>query len=295
MNDTLRYDYITNKMRKFFRDEKGFVEVPYSSRLSILAACEDPKTVTTFTMGGQCWPLPQTGQMWLEVELLKNPHWKGAFCLGTSYRNEPNPIPGRHNLMFPMFEFEAPGDFEALKKLERELVEYMGFSAPVSLAYEAACKQYNCSEIKSDQETLMDVDFGHSVSLERFPLRAHPFWNMKYTGDNFFNKIDVILHGAETIGSAERATNPEEMRDFFFTVSDGDYAALLFKYFGKDRVMSELENYFALNFFQRFGGGIGVTRMERAMERAGLLDHLPVHEQTYFEPMVQVQQRQVSL
>lgn len=289
MNNTLRYNYITNKMRQFFRDEKGFVEVPASSRLSILAACEDPRTISLYSMGGQSWPLPQTGQMWLEVELLKNPTWKGVFCLGTSYRNEPNPIPGRHNLMFPMFEFEAPGDFSALKKIERELLEYIGFAAPVAVDYEESCRKYGCLEIKAEQEAQMDIDFGHEVSLEKFPLRANPFWNMKHAGNGLFNKIDVILHGAETIGSAERSTNVEEMRDVFFTISDGEYAGLFFKQFGKDRIMKELDEYLSLNFFPRFGGGIGVTRVERAMERAGLLDHLPVHEQTYHEPIKYVQ------
>ncbi len=73
MQYTERYSYIVEKLRHFFRHEKGFVEVPSSSRLSILAACEDPRTVTLVNMGGQLWPLPQTGQMWLEFELLKNP------------------------------------------------------------------------------------------------------------------------------------------------------------------------------------------------------------------------------
>lgn len=292
MNNTLRYDYITNKLRKFFRDEKGFVEVPVSSRLSILAACEDPKTIATFTMGGQCWPLPQTGQMWLEIELLKNPQFKGVFCLGASFRNEPNPIPGRHNLVFPMLDFEGVGNFEALKKIERELLEYMGFSAPLSINYEDCCKRYGCTELKAEDETRMDGDLGHEVSLEKFPLRTSPFWNMKHVGNGIFNKIDVILHGAETIGSAERSCDAQEMRDIFYTISDGEYAGLLFKHFTRDRVMAELDEYLALNFFPRFGAGIGVTRMERAMERAGLLDHLPVHQQTYFEP---IQYKQVSL
>ena len=38
-------------------------------------------------------PLPQTGQMWLEHELLSTPNSKGFFCVSTSYRQEPNAIP----------------------------------------------------------------------------------------------------------------------------------------------------------------------------------------------------------
>ena len=76
----------------------------------------------------------------------------------------------------------------------------------------------------------------------------------------------------ETIGSAERSCNPDEMRNFFETVSDGKYAQLLFDKFGKERVMAELDEYLSLDFHERFGGGIGVHRMARAMRLAGLLN-----------------------
>ena len=53
--------------------------------------------------------------MWLEHELLSQPDAKGFFCVSTSYRQEPNAIPGRHDIIFPMFEFEMPGDIVDLK------------------------------------------------------------------------------------------------------------------------------------------------------------------------------------
>ena len=101
-------------LRSFFLD-KGFLEVHTQNRLSILAACEDPFNVATYNYAGQVWPLPQTGQMWLEHELLSKPDSKGFFCVSTSYRQEPNAIPGRHDIIFPMFEFEFPGDINDLK------------------------------------------------------------------------------------------------------------------------------------------------------------------------------------
>ena len=55
---------------------KGFIEVHPQSALSILAACEDPRTVREFNYGGKTWPLPQTGQMWLEHVLLENPDFE---------------------------------------------------------------------------------------------------------------------------------------------------------------------------------------------------------------------------
>ena len=106
--DPVDFHKCVKKLREFF-ESRGFIEVHTQSRLSILAACEDPTTISTYNYGGQVWPLPQTGQMWLEYELLKNPEAPGFFCLSTSFRNEPNPVPGRHDKIFPMFEFEIKG------------------------------------------------------------------------------------------------------------------------------------------------------------------------------------------
>jgi len=271
MQDIFAYNHIVRKLRAFFQDIHGFVEVPAQPRLSILAACEDPKTITQFVFSGVNYPLPQTGQMWLEEEILKNPGVPGVFCITTSYRNEPFPIPGRHDKIFPMFEFESRGDLDVLRKMEAELLEHLGFSAPVSCLYQELCNHYDIEEIKSEHELRMQKDFGNVISLEHFPQHTHPFWNMKHNKDGIFNKIDVILHGMETIGSAERSTNVEEMRENFFTISKGQYAKLLFNAFGEERVLAELENYFSLPMFPRFGAGIGVTRMARAMQLEGLL------------------------
>ena len=93
---------------------------------------------------------------------------------------------------------------------------------------------------------------------------------MKRRGD-IANKVDVILHGIETIGSAERSCDPDEMHDQFLTISDGKYAELLYAEFGRDRVDKELDAFLEKDFFPRFGGGIGMTRMIRAMEKSNLI------------------------
>ena len=56
----------------------------------------------------------------------------------------------------------------------------------------------------------------------------------------------------------------------FHTISDGMYADLLFKLFGKDRVEKELDEFLSFDFFPRFGGGIGVTRMISALNKCGV-------------------------
>ena len=266
MKQTKTYHELVTKLRHFFLS-KGWIEVPTQSRLSILAACENPHSVATFTYDGVVWPLPQTGQMWLEYELLNNPDWPGVFCVSTSYRNEKDPIPGRHEKIFPMFEFESRGGFDELKKLEAELLDYLGFSAPVSRNYDYMCDEYGGVSILEDEhESRMWKELGNVISLEKFPYRTSPFWNMKHAGDNLFNKIDVILYGQETIGSAERSCDVEYMRHMFYYIMDGAYANKLFELFGKDRVEKELNEFLSLNFFERFGGGIGLTRLARAYE-----------------------------
>jgi len=266
MKQTKIYHELVQRMRKFFL-EKGFIEVPTQSRLSILAACENPHSITTFTYQGEVWPLPQTGQMWLEYELLKNPEWPGVFCISTSYRQETNPIPGRHSLIFPMFEFESKGGMLELEKLEYELLEYLGFDKPYVTDYESMCQKYGDVKIlEHEHETKMWEEIGSVISLQNFPLRTNPFWNMKTVDGNIFNKIDVILYGQETIGSAERSCNVEEMRKNFYTIEGGKYCEKLFELFGKERVEKELEEFLSFEFFERFGGGIGMTRLARAYE-----------------------------
>ena len=129
----VEFTTVVKRLRSFF-DDLNFQEVHTQNRLSILAACEDPTTVATYNYNGKIWPLPQTGQMWLEYELLTKPDLPGCYCLSTSYRQEQNPKEGRHELIFPMFEFEAPGDFNDLLKMENDLCKHLGFKCERNLA-----------------------------------------------------------------------------------------------------------------------------------------------------------------
>jgi len=266
MKNTETYNELVQKMRTFFQ-EKGFKEVPTQSRLSILAACENPHSITTFNYQGEVWPLPQTGQMWLEYELLKNPEWNGVYCISTSYRQEKDPIPGRHELIFPMFEFESKGGMKEMLKLESELLNYLGFEKPIEVNYDDVCEEYGGVQIlENEHETRMWEEKGPVVSLQNFPYRTNPFWNMRESENRIFNKVDVILYGQETIGSAERSSNVEEMRNNFYTIENGKYSEKLFELFGKERVEKELEEFLSFDFFPRFGGGIGMTRLARAYQ-----------------------------
>jgi aspartyl/asparaginyl-tRNA synthetase len=287
--DPQDFTHITQILRDFF-SERDFLEVHTQNRLSILAACEDPTTVATYQYSGETWPLPQTGQMWLEYELLKNPKLPGCFCLSTSYRQEQNPTPGRHELIFPMFEFEVPGDFKDLLQLENDLCKYLGFKCDHGRArytedfpggtYGGMVAKYTAPDntLDANHELNMYMEYGDVFFLTKFPYHTSPFWNMKTSetlddvNNPIANKCDVIIGGMETIGSAERATNVDEMREQFHNISDGEYAVLLYNLFGQERVLKELDEFLKFNFFPRFGGGIGITRLISGMKKAGLLE-----------------------
>jgi|TARA_R110002167_G_scaffold58768_8_gene166351 aspartyl/asparaginyl-tRNA synthetase len=266
--DPQKFTDTVGLLRSFFLS-KGFLEVHTQNRLSILAACEDPFNVATYNYAGETWPLPQTGQMWLEHELLTKPSSQGFFCVSTSYRQEPNAIPGRHDIIFPMFEFEMPGDINDLKAMEYELCEYLGFKEPTEKTYREWQQHYGLhinSELTAQHELAMQNFFGPTLITD-FPEMTSPFWNMsRNEGGETSKKIDVILGGMETIGSAERSCDVDMMRDTFYSITEGAYSKLLFELFGKERVEAELEEFFKFDFFPRVGGGIGITRMIPALQ-----------------------------
>jgi len=280
------YDFANNNIRTFFRN-RGFVEVPVEHRLthelSPLVACEDPTNVTPFMYSGVLQLLPQTGQMWLEWELLHNPHIPGFYCHSTSFRDEKNPIDGRHDLIFPMFEFETHGDIETLVRLETDLLLHLGFTGFEGkkifqhVNYANMVDYLQVKEITAEHEDRIWKGFGYDTFfLKYFPQYTSPFWNMKKVGDSA-NKVDVILYGMETIGSAERSTDPEEMRYLFHTISDGMYAEELYKKLGKERIEYALELFLSLPMVTRCGGGIGMTRMIRALKHAGIMPSFPLY------------------
>ena len=215
--DSCEFTSVISKLRDFFT-EKGFLEVHTQNRLSILAACEDPFTVSTFNYTNAVWPLPQTGQMWLEYELLNKPTVPGYFCVSTSYRNEPNPVEGRHNLIFPMFEFEMKGDMEDMISLEKELLVYLGYNASTFMrgTYADVASEYGVKELEHEHETSLYEQKTPAYFLTDFPEYTSPFWNMKRNGDGVSaKKVDVIMSGQETIGSAERETDRDVMLNRF--------------------------------------------------------------------------------
>ena len=273
--DTKEFDYVVTKLREFFKG-RGFIEAHPQNRLSILAACEDPFTVAQFDYAGKVWPLPQTGQMWLEYELLKKPDVEGYFCLSTSYRQEQTPVDGRHDLIFPLFEFEMHGGMGPLVDMEKDLLRFLGYdeSKFVTGTYADVAAKYGVKELEHEHEAAMATDSSPTFFLTDFPEYTDPFWNMKRypaPNDQVAKKVDVILSGQETFGSAERETDKVVMRSRFDTISDGGYKQKLYDLFGAERTEKEMEDYLNFDFFERCGGGIGMTRLIRSMKAEGLM------------------------
>jgi aspartyl/asparaginyl-tRNA synthetase len=166
-----------------------------------------------------------------------------------------------------MFEVESKGTMKDMVKLESELLEYLGFEKPIEVNYDDLCGEYDTQILEHEHEQKMWDEIGSCVSLQNFAIRTNPFWNMKRDkSTGLFNKVDVILYGQETIGSAERSCDVEEMRNNFYTIENGDYCNKLFELFGKERVEEELEDFLSFDFFPRFGWGCGITRLSRAWE-----------------------------
>jgi len=274
------FDKLIKKLRGFFM--QGYMETFPQPRLSILAACEDPKTVRSFTFDGDVWPLGQTSQVWLERDLLINYNKiDGVYCLTTSYRDEVNPIENRHEKIFGMFEAEHKGNFTHLLETLKNICVHLGLVQHVEdipiFTYNELCEHYKVDILEAEHETLMWQEYGDVVGIIKFPQRSHPFWNMSYssidkeTGEQLYNKCDLIICGQETFGSAERSSNADQMRKNFHSVSDGMYAKLLYNSFGKERVEQELEDYLSLPMNPRWGFGMGIGRLMRAMKIKGLI------------------------
>jgi aspartyl/asparaginyl-tRNA synthetase len=281
ITDPQDFSKMISKLRGFFI-EKNYLETFPQPRLSILAACEDPKTVRSFNFDGNIWPLPQTSQMQLENILMGNSEiMDGCYCLTASYRDEPNPIEGRHLKSFCMFEAEHKGDFQHLISTLSELVIHLGFVDKKEdipfFTYNELCKHYNTELLEAEHETMIWEEFGDVVGIIKFTEKTSPFFNMKKegfdeeTGEQLYNKCDLIICGQETFGSAERSSDIDQMRNSFHTISDGMYSKLLFDHFGEERVLKELEDYFELPIIDRWGFGCGTERLLRGMKLKGLI------------------------
>ena len=166
------------------------------------------------------------------------------------------------------------GGMEDLVKMEKELLTHLGYDTSKFIRgkYLDVAKHYDTKELEHVHEQALADQFSKTYFLTDFPEYTSPFWNMRRDPDTkMAKKVDVIMSGQETIGSAEREVDRDVMRKRFDTISDGGYKAKLYDLFGASRTEQELDEYFMFDFFKRSGGGIGVTRLIRSMKMEGLI------------------------
>lgn len=263
------FSALSKKLHKFFWN-KNFTEAYYQNHLDILTACENPKSIGKFKYFNEVYPLRQTNQMGLEYAILDNPD--NYYCFTTSYRFEPEINKGRHNTVFPMCEFEIQkGSMEDLIEFEKELIRSLGYSGNFfEIDYEEACEYFKVEDIDDKEEDSMCKTLAPVVFLKNFPERTNPFFNMKKNKNGYFDKVDVLMlgkntfgevRGMETIGSAVRSCDIEDMKKEFKTSVNGEFSKTLYDNFGKERVDKELNEFFSKNMIPRSGGGIGFTRL----------------------------------
>lgn len=271
-------------LRTFFHN-KGFIEAYAMSRLSVLMGCENAATVVPVQFGADKYPLPQSSQLSMEYDLLLDARRQGLFTSTTSYRNEPDPVPGRHAYVFKLFETEFTGTVDKLIALESELIHSLGYrplqngySGPKTkhgfpiIYYRDAAQQFKVLELTNEHEKLLGQMYGPVVFLRRFPAITDPFFNMLRLPNGDAEKLDVLIDGVEVFGSAERSCDPVQMRKDFLSITGGTYAAHLFETFGKERVMRELDDlYLKLNFVPRCGFGLGIGRLILSMQKQHLI------------------------
>ena len=120
---------------------------------------------------------------------------------------------------------QTENQLKSLLKQAEEASKYKEISDEIR-RYEAAIIFLNAShveeEINESSEKLNEHEdeIGWGM-ITHFPEFTSPFWNMsRYSDELTSKKIDVILNGMETIGSAERSTDKEQMAHTFHTISE---------------------------------------------------------------------------
>ena len=259
------YHKAVSRLREFFVS-RGFMEVYAQTRPSFLALADHTSTIMSYDSAGEHFLLPQNAHMWLEQETLKNPEFPGVFSVTTSYRQYENPVANRHEGVFPIFDFEMPGTIDDAAKLQKELLEYLGFAegdVPEFL-YDDVTSEFGVRRIDSSVESRLYKDHGSVVIVKNRPESVQPSWVVS-RADDVAIMLNTVLYGVETVSIAQRATNTDNMRERFYAINEGQYAADLFAKFGQARVERELGEYLSHEMFPRCCGSIGLIRLIRAL------------------------------
>lgn len=286
--DPRKFSLVNNRINQFCLN-KGFQQASIQHLFDEMVACDDPQNMRTFKALGTCWPLIQTGQMGLEDVIMdeqqKGNPAKGFYCQTTSYRFESNPVEGRHMIAFPLFEVEHLGGYKELHNFQRDLLIDLGYEPESDGEFPRAdyadlLKEFGVDKLENEHEAKLGEKYP-IFSIDNFPTEE-TYWNMKLSDKPGYSlKTDVIVGGVETIGSAERSCDIEQMHDEFYNTAGGEYAEVVNEKLGEERMKKRLNKYLhegpngmAREFIERSGMGIGMCRLIDDMDKRGLIDRL---------------------
>ena len=114
----------------------------------------------------------------LDKLFFKTTRKKGCFCLSKSYESNNKEDKNEKTL----FEFEINDSLDELRKIEMELLDYLGFNMaeyenirldlnyPICDYYKI-CKKYGLEELKQEHEKQIEKDFGKILFLEKHPKK----------------------------------------------------------------------------------------------------------------------------
>lgn len=228
-----RFDRTVKALRDFFA-KREFKEVNSQCRPSILAAWEFPERLQAYNARGTEWPLPQSGIVWLERELRKDPDAAGFFCLTNSYGAAAAAQPR------PIFEFAFRGDQTALRTLVTALMT-----------------------------SLLPHNFeGDGRIVTNSSLAECPFWNVAVvpSGENDSKRVrncDAYFKDNKLISAAERTQEKAEMFYKFCVSHGGRYSLGLYRHFGQSRTEAEFTEYVNDCSFLRSTGSVDVMTLSR--------------------------------
>ncbi len=228
-----RFDRTVKALRDFFA-KREFKEVNSQCRPSILAAWEFPERLQAYNARGTEWPLPQSGIVWLERELRKDPDATGFFCLTNSYGAAAAAQPR------PIFEFAFRGDQTALRTLVTALMT-----------------------------SLLPHNFeGDGRIVTNSSLAECPFWNVAAapSGENGSQRArncDAHFKGTRLVSAAERTQDKNAMSYKFCVSYGGRYSLGLYHYFGQARTEAEFARYVNDCSFLRSTGSVDVMALSR--------------------------------
>lgn len=248
---------LVDNMLKF-----GF-KIEYIDRLNVLSKRGNIFAIETLDKIDYSYP-----------DLIELP--KGYFAHNTSTRNESRAGDGRREFKFPLTEFEfqnktEESGFDELAEFLSKLLVHLGFDEPKLVYYDEECQKFGTQYIEDKEEQELCDKYGSAVLLGKFPLRSDPYWNMRHSGNDIYDKIDVIIHGFESAGTAVRSCDPIEMKKNIKLQDSGNYLNTMYDLFGKDRVDNEIDEYTDYKFVPRCGGGLGMSRIIRGLKLEGIL------------------------